>query len=132
MPAGLGLGGSLSGRFTELHRILAAFTWAWFMGRDHTDIAEVIEVVEFAIEPGLESENLDEGTLREDSSRHLQFALAIALVHPYGRSGVYGKNRIEFAIHALESINVTAIIAVGNDPIELLKFFGQTNDATAQ
>jgi hypothetical protein len=102
------------------------------MGRDHTDVAEVIEVMKFASSPGLEPEDFNEGALREDSSCHLQFALAIALIHPYGCGGVYGKNRIELAIDALERINVTAIIAVGNDPIELLKFFGQTDDATAQ
>jgi hypothetical protein len=126
------LGGILSGGFAELHRILAAFTGARFMGRDHTDVTEVIEVMKFASSPGLEPENFNEGALREDSSCYLQFALAKALVHPDSRGSVYRKERIELAVDALECINVTAIFAVGNDLIELLKFFGQTNDATAQ
>jgi hypothetical protein len=102
------------------------------MGRNHTDVTEVIEVMKFASSPGLEPENFNEGTLREDSSSHLQFTLAKALVHPDSRSGVNGEERIKFTVGGLECIDVTAIIAVGDSLIELLEFFGQTNDATSQ
>lgn len=118
-------------RLAELNRILAAFAGTWFMSRNHTDVTKVIEVVKFTVEPGLEPEYFDKGALREDSTAHLQFALAKAFVHPDRRGGVDRENRIKLLIAGFEGIKMTASFTVGNHLIALLELFGQTNDATA-
>ena len=101
------------------------------MGGDHTDVAEVIEIIKFTIAPGLESEDFEVRDLREDSAGELQFALSIAFIHPNGCGGVNGQQRIKISVAALERVKMAAMIAVRDDLIELLEFFSQADDVAA-
>src|SRR5215510_12491449 len=120
------------GRFAELDRFLAAFAGAGFVRGDIANVAKIIEVVQFAVAPGLKFDDFDEVYAGEDSGGDLQVALAEAFVHPDGGGGVYRQERIEFAFGRLQRVDVTARIAVGSDLIEFFQFFSETYHFSAQ
>src|SRR6266540_1580049 len=120
------------GSFAELDRLLAAFAGAGFARGDIANVAKIIEVVQFAIAPGLKFDDFDEVCGGEDSGGDLEVALAEAFVHPDGGGGVDRQERIEFAFRRLQSVDVSARFAVGSDLIEFFQFFSETYYLAAQ
>src|SRR6266508_2849316 len=120
------------GSFAELDRLLAAFAGAGFVRGDIANVAKIIEVVQFAIAPGLKFDDFDEVCGGEDSGGDLEVALAEAFVHPDGGGGVDRQERIEFAFRRLQSVDVSARFAVGSDLIEFFQFFSETYYLAAQ
>jgi hypothetical protein len=59
------------GSFAELNRLLAAFAGAWFVRGDIAYVAKIIEVVQFAVAPGLKFDDFDEVCGGEDSGGDL-------------------------------------------------------------
>src|SRR6266540_6690053 len=118
--------------FAELDRFLAAFAGAGFVRGDIANVAKIIEVVQFAIAPGLKFDDFDEVCGGEDSGGDLEVALAEAFVHPDGGGGVDRQERIEFAFRRLRSVDVSARFAVGSDLIEFFQFFSETYYLAAQ
>src|SRR5215468_10778917 len=120
------------GSFAELDRFLAAFAGAGFVRGDIANVAKIIEVVQFAVAPGLKSDDFDEVCGGEDSGGDLQVALAEAFVHPDGGGGVYRQERIEFAFRRLQRVDVSSRITIGSDLIEFFQFFSETYHLSAE
>src|SRR5262245_55159665 len=59
------------GSFAELDRFLAAFAGAGFVRGDIANVAKIIEVVQFAVAPGLKFDDFDEVCAGEDSGGDL-------------------------------------------------------------
>src|SRR5262245_38608289 len=59
------------GSFAEFDRFLAAFAGAGFVGGDIANVAKIIEVVQFAVAPGLKFDDFDEVCAGEDSGGDL-------------------------------------------------------------
>src|SRR6266508_6519578 len=57
--------------FAELDRLLAAFAGAGFVRGDIANVAKIIEVVQFAVAPGLKFDDFDEVCGGEDSGGDL-------------------------------------------------------------
>ena len=121
----------MTGRaFTEDDRVLAAFAGTGFVGGDHTDITEVVEVVELPVLEGLVFDDLEVGALGEDAGDDIEFALAVAFIHPDGGGGIDREKRIGLAGGGSDGIEVAAIIAIGDDLVEPGELLGQADDAT--
>ncbi len=80
---------------------------------------------------GLIFDDFEMWALGEDPGDDIEFALAIAFIHPDGGSGVDGQKWIGLASSSSDSIEVTAIIAVGYDLVEAGELFSKTDDISA-
>ena len=122
----------MTGRaFTEDDRVLAAFAGTGFVGGDHTDITEVVEVVELPVLEGLVFDDLEMGSLGEDPGDDIELALAVAFIHPDGRGGIDGKEWVGLAGGGSDGVEVAAIVTVGNHLIESGQLLGQADDFPA-
>jgi len=117
--------------FTKDDRILAAVTGPGFVGRDHADVAEVVEVVEAAILPGLVADDFEVGAGGEDTGDDIELAFAIALIQPDGGSGVNGEEGVGLVVGGANRVEVSAIFTVWDDLVEAFELFGQADDASA-
>src|SRR5215467_13288356 len=114
------------GSFAEFDRLPAALAGAGFVRFDIADVAKIVEVIQFAVAPGLKFDDLDEVCAGEDSGANLEIALADALVHPDGGGCVNRQEGIEFALRRLQRVDVSARFAIGSDLIEFLQLFSDT------
>src|SRR5689334_20368897 len=68
------------GSFAELDRLLAAFAGAGFVRGDIANVAKIIEVVQFAVAPGLKFDDFDKVCGGEESGGKLMVSLAGTVV----------------------------------------------------
>ena len=119
-------------RFAEEDGVLAAFTRAWLVGADHADIAEVVEIVEDSVAPGLEFDHLEEGEGGEEAANDLEFPGTKARIEPDGGRAIGWKKGIGHPVSGAERVEVSPGFAVRDDLKFHLQLFGETKNLTTK
>jgi len=122
--------GIIGGSFTELNGLFAAVAWTGFMGIDHADIAEVIKIIEFLIDPGLIFDDFEIVCIWESAPCNLKVPLAVPLIEPDGEGHIGREQRVDPAVIRLDRIDVASVVAIRRNLIDLVQFLGQTDNAS--